>query len=318
MKNLSKYDMFHYLNETTIYEFPLLKNMNHIRNNIKNIKEDKNTFFFNFNFSNNNYFDPFQISFYINIFYTKSINNDYSAFVNYDEMKNNNFKKFNLNVKITTLDIDYEKMFNIILHELKHIYDLYNNINQDSFDKVGHNNELLKFYSLNKEKNKWIIDFLQLNYLAFQHEVDARSRMIYDKLKYLKIYDKQLLKKEFENTYMYKSYEMIKNFDSNNIVNNTDFKTLLQFTNDFIKFSLKQNYLVKTKQDLANFYLNIENKFKDIADKFLSEADKIIDELIIDIKPYMEGITSKHPENYLEEDYYINILKEMYQDILIF
>jgi len=318
MKNLSKYDMFHYLNETTIYEFPLLKNMNHIRNNIKNIKEDKNTFFFNFNFSNNNYFDPFQISFYINIFYTKSINNDYSAFVNYDEMKNNNFKKFNLNVKITTLDIDYEKMFNIILHELKHIYDLYNNINQDSFDKVGHNNGLLKFYSLNKEKNKWIIDFLQLNYLAFQHEVDVRSRMIYDKLKYLKIYDKQLLKKEFENTYMYKSYEMIKNFDSNNIVNNTDFETLLQFTNDFIKFSLKQNFKTKTKQDLTNFYLNIENKFKDIADKFLSEADKIIDELIIDIKPYMEGITSKHPENYLEEDYYINILKEMYQDILIF
>jgi hypothetical protein len=140
--------------------------------------------------------------------------------------------------------------------------------------------------------------------------------MIYDKLKYLKIYDKQLLKKEFENTYMYKSYEMIKNFNSDNIVNNTDFETLLQFTNDFIKFSLKQNFKVKTKNDLINFYLNIENKFKNISDKFLSEADKIIDELIIDIKPYMEGITSKHPENYLEEDYFLNILKEIYQGII--
>ena len=96
MKNLSKYDMFHYLNETTIYKFPLLKNMNHIRNDIKNIREGKNTFFFNFNFSNNNYFDPFQISFNINIYYIISNNIEYNAFVNYDEMKNNNFKNFNM------------------------------------------------------------------------------------------------------------------------------------------------------------------------------------------------------------------------------
>lgn len=315
MKNLSKYDMFNYLNETTIYEFPLLKNMNHIRNSIKNIKEGKNTFFFNFNFSNNNYFDPFQISFYTNIFYTLSNNNEYNAFVNYDDMKNNNFKKFSINVNISSINIDYEKVYNVILHELKHVYDIYNNINQDSFDKVGHNNGLLKFYSLNKEKNKWIIDFLQLNYLAFQHEVDARSRMVYDKLKYLKIYDKELLKKEFENTYMYKSAVMIKNFDSTNIINNTDYNTLIQFTNNFINFSLKENLIINSKQELIKFYLKIENKFKDIADKFFLEAHEIIDELITDIKPYMEGITSKHPENSLEEYYFLNILKEIYQGI---
>jgi hypothetical protein len=57
MKNLSKFDMFNYLNETTMYEFPLLKNMTYIKNRITNINIGNNTFFFDFDYSNAKFYD---------------------------------------------------------------------------------------------------------------------------------------------------------------------------------------------------------------------------------------------------------------------
>ena len=297
------------LNENNIYELGILKNMTYIKNNIKNINIGKNTFFFDFDYSNDKFFDPFKVSFYVNIQYIKNNHKIYESYVNEQQLRTNNFRNFDLNVSIEDDIIDYQKLYGIILHELKHVYDLYNNINQTSFNKVIHNNGLISYY----KNNKWIVDFLNINYLAFSHEVDARLRMIYDKLSYLKIYDKEILEKEFEKTYMYKSGLMIKNFDSNNIINNTDFKTLLQFTNDFIFNVLKQNKILKNKNDLYTFYLNIENKFHDIADKFFIEANKIIDELILDIKPYMEKNSLNPFFNQRDEKWFLDILKSIYE-----
>lgn len=130
---------------------------------------------------------------------------------------------------------------------------------------------------------------MQLNYLALDHEVDARIRMLYDKLYYLRTFDKSMIQDEFKKNYLYKSAMMLINFDPNNILTKVEFNELLKFTNIFIENILKKKYVIKTLDELKNFYKEIKINFENIGNKFLLNTNDIIDKYIKDNKPYSEN-----------------------------
>ena len=288
MDNLKEYQEFS-KEEEKIYEFALKKHMNVIKHKIENnVVEGLNSFEFDFDFSNNKdmkEFDPFGVIFDIIIDFENNNKKKYYAYIQEDIIKKNNFRNFDIKIEIIDFKIDYYQLFSIITHELKHVYDLYHNNNLDSFDKVLHTNGLINFY----KKNYWIHDFMQLNYLALDHEVDARIRMLYDKLYYLRTFDKSMIQDEFKKNYLYKSAMMLINFDPNNILTKVEFNELLKFTNIFIENILKKKYVIKTLDELKNFYKEIKINFENIGNKFLLNTNDIIDKFIRDNKPYSEN-----------------------------
>ena len=301
MKNYKEF-----INENKdILEFPLKKFGSIIKDKIENkIKLNDNSFFFNFT---NELTLP--ISFYIKINYS-NIGYQYSAYVNKDDLYSNNFKNFSLNVNIKDKNIDYNQLYSLITHELKHVYDMYYDENTESLNNVSSYNYLRKKYS----NNKFLLDFVELSNLALKHEVDARNRMIYDKLRWLKTYDDIQINNEFKKTYVYKSIIMLYNFNHLLIINNVNLTELLDFTNDFLNKFVNTNYIVKTKEDLINFYKSQENMFKSVSKQLLIDCQNILKELIKDKKPYMENklfsmndVIENDKELYIKE-----IIKELY------
>ena len=294
MNRLKKFGNFTEIKHKSIedeyfYEFPLKKNMILIKEKVENnIKEGENNFYFDFDFSKelkSNYFDPFKISFNLIILYEKKDNKQYYGSIDEENVRKYNFRDFDIKINIVDEIIDYNQLFSVILHELKHVYDLYNNKHTDSFAKVLHTNGLVNFY----KNDKYIHHFMQLNYLALNHEVGARIRMIYDKLYYLNTFDKDIIKDEFKKTYMYKSAMMLIDYDYKTTLNNVEYYKLLKFTNLFIKNVLKKEFVINNIDDLNSFYKKTEYKFHKIGEYFFKEADKVIDKFIRDNKPYIEN-----------------------------
>ncbi len=279
MSKISRYKRF--INENKdIIEFPIKKFLSIIKDKIENgISEGENIFSFDFK---NEITLP--ISFKLIINWTKNTNYKYSGSINKDDVINNRFKGFKLNIVINDDPIDYNQLYSVINHELKHVYDLHYN-NTKSFNNIEGYNFLKREYI----KNTWILDFLELSNLSLEHELDARTSMIYDKLRWLKTFDKSQLLDEFKKTYVYKSLLMIKSFNHLNILNNVKYDDLLKFTNEFIKIFIKSNEFINNNSELINFYRNVENKFKLSSDEYLSKCDLVIDELIKDKRPYTEN-----------------------------
>ena len=181
-----------------IVEFPIKKYISLIRNIINNkIEEGENKFEFNFLGIGNL---TLPIRFYLIIKYNKG-GRKYSASVNEENILSNKFDGFDLNVFISDKEIDYNQVYSMINHEMKHVYDLYYDSNKNSLNSIDGYHYLKIKYS----NNKYLLDFIELSNLALKHELDARLRMIYDKLRWLKTYDKTQLVSEFKNTYIYKS-----------------------------------------------------------------------------------------------------------------
>lgn len=315
MDNLKKYHDFS-KEEEKIYEFSLKKHMNVIKQKIENnVVEGLNSFEFDFDFSNNKdmkEFDPFGVIFDIIIEYKKhnTIKNYYGS-INEENVKKNNFRGFDINIKISDTDIDYYQLFSVIVHELKHIYDLYHHHHLKSFDRVLHTNGLINYYN----SNKWIHNFMQLNYLALKHETEARIRMLYDKLYYLRTFDKSMIEVEYKKTYVYNSAKMLIDFNHQNIIDSVDFNILVIFTNLFIKNVLKKDFKIISKYELIDFYKNAEEEFKKIGNSILNDCDKIIDKFIRDNKPYSESHYLTIDFNYNDDELVFSELSRIYNYI---
>lgn len=257
-----------------IIEFPLKKYMSVINEKLEEINIGKNNYFFDF--LNEKYF---KISFNLIIQYNISNKNNIEGSINKHEIKRKDFKNFNLTIEINSNNIDKPYLLSVIMHELKHIFDLYYENNTKRFD-------LIDVYHDFKEKynDEYIDYFLEVLYLSLECEMDARNSMIYNRLKWLNTFDKSQILSEFKNTYTYKALDILKNFDVSFVLKSKD---ILEFTNEFIEKFLKENRFI-TITELKQFYTNYKTIFIEISKKYLKEAEEIIDDLIKDIKPYME------------------------------
>lgn len=287
-----------------ILDFPIKKYTYIIKEKIENnIKEGINKYVFDFL---NEITLPIKFNLIIN--YIKENQNKYKGEVNQENVIKN-FDNFDLNVLIISNKIDYNQVYSVINHELKHVYDLYYDVNIESFESLN------GYYFLKEKykKHNILIDFVELSNLALKHELDARLSMIYDKLRWLKTFDKSELEEEFKKTYVFKSLNMLNDFDSDKILN-MNFYILQQFTNDFNKYFIKNNKNFNDINDLKIFYKNAETSFKKIYTEYLKKCYDVIDELIIDNRPYMENkIFSTDPYfNKISVDYLYSILKQIF------
>ena len=228
---------------TDLLVFPLKKIGTIIKDKIdNNLKIGENSY--HFNFLNEK---TLPISFNLIINYNNENILNYGAFINMDDVITTNFKDFDLKVNIIDININYNKIYSLIIHELKHVYDIYYDNNVDSMRNVTN----LNYFKRKYKNNKYLIDFIEHYYLAFEHEIDARTLMVYDKLRWLKTFDTDELVKEFEKTYVYKSIKMLQNYNSDYLINNVNHYSLIDFTNEFKKLFLGDY----TKNDDVNeFY----------------------------------------------------------------
>ena len=199
----------------------------------------------------------------------------------------------------------------MINHEMKHVYDLYYDSNKNSLNSIDGYHYLKIKYS----NNKYLLDFIELSNLALKHELDARLRMIYDKLRWLKTYDKTQLVSEFKNTYIYKSLMMLNDFNYMILLGNVKKDIILQFTNDFIKYFIKSNNILSTESEILNFYKKSKDSFKKISKEYLENSYKVIEELIKDKKPYVENklFSSNLDYNKINEKFLENIIKHIFK-----
>jgi len=269
---ISKWQNF--INES-IVEFPLKKTMSKVKDIIvDNIKEGKNTFKIN---------DQSFVEFILDIDYNKSKKMPYSGNVDiYNVIEKSMGKKVDIiiYIKITDIVIDNNELLSCILHELKHVFDIYSEDYQtQSFLQIDSVLKLKKIFKNNKYN-----EFIQLVYESLRHEIDARNTMLYDRLRWLKTYDNIQLDEEFKKTYIYKSLINMQNFNSKKFIKSYDKEDLIKYTNIFIQ-NFDKSYVLN---DLNSFYQKWEKLFHDLAKEYLEKAKLVIDELIIDKKPYME------------------------------
>ena len=136
-----------------LLEFPIKKFMSIIKTKIED-KVSKGLNTFNFDFSNERTLPiSFDLTILWNLDYSKQ---NYRAFIIKDEVIKGEFREFKLNTIIDNNSINYNKLYSIINHELKHVYDLWCGNNIKSFDSVEGFKSLIEEY-----ENRWISDFLQ-------------------------------------------------------------------------------------------------------------------------------------------------------------
>jgi hypothetical protein len=218
----------------------------------------------------------------MDITYIKTVDNDniYSGGVSPTDMSNTRFDGFVIYIDIRDNVIDYTELLSVITHELKHVYDHYDDINSCTlFDMTGAN-KLEKKY----KNNQLFSDVIYLCYLATKHEMDARNSMIYGKLKWLKTFGKSQMLDEFKKMYIYKQLIRLKNFDCAELLS-VKKDDLYLFTQDLLLAFYKQN--ITQDFDIENFYKHLQQKFVRLADEYLIKADEVIDDLINDKKTYM-------------------------------
>jgi hypothetical protein len=265
-------------------DFPIKKILYIIKSHIDGKIEENETSYFMFNFLDNKYLP---IKFKLAITWDKDDSIiDYFGYVNQNEVKNSKFKQFRVNVEIIDKELDYYELYSIINHELKHVYDMYHNIN--------YINDVLDTTNI-EEKYKDSDVFssvIHLCYAASIHEMDARKSMLYDKLRWLKLFDKDYLIEEFKKSYIYKESMNLIHFDYTPLFT-IDKHELFLFTKDlvsvFYKMDIDENF------DLKKFYENLAVNFKTLSEKHLKKCYKVIDELIEDNSVYTEQQLTTNP-----------------------
>lgn len=271
-KIVKKWDKFI---KESIIEFPLKKTMSIVKDVIKDkIKEGKNIFKID---------DSSFVEFILVIEYTKKKKEYYKGNVDaYDVVKKIEGEDIDIiiNVIIDDMEIDYNELLSCILHELKHVFDVFDeDYDIQSFLQIK---PVVKLKSIFKGTKYY--EFMHLVYESLQHEIDARNHMIYDRLRWLKTYDNIQLEEEFKKTYVYKSLMNMKNFNAKKFIESYNKEELIKYTKTFIEHF--DNTMILN--DLYNFYYKWEQIFHKLSVEYLEKAKKVIEELVVDKKPYME------------------------------
>jgi hypothetical protein len=284
--------------ESSEVEFPLKKYTSIVRDKILNrINPGNNQI--TFDFKDNEYGNSTNIT--INIEWIKSENNHISGQTDILHALRNEFTEFIINITIECIDIDYNNLISTIQHELKHVYDiLYDDSEENTFLKVEPLNRLKRKF----KKFDNFYEFIHLVYESLKHELDARNVSIYDKFRWLGIYDKSIISSEFQKTYVYKSLTRLSRFNHLEFISSFKENELIDMTNEFIEIYSDDVYKISSKSDLIDFYKFWESEFHEKSKKYLHKAEKVIDDIILDIRPYMEAkLTTTHINFNTENSY---------------
>ena len=210
--------------------------------------------------------------------YIKGYREPYFSNLDFTEIFQTPYTILDIPVKVKDQNIDIDYLLSVIIHEVRHIYDIFN---------IESEYEVLDFYKgmqLQIFKNSSYQIFTNVIYLSLEHELIARHNMLYPSYRWLKITDKNKLDELYLKSYSYKSLIQLQNFDYIKFINKFKEEDLIIYTNEFIKIVAKETNFCNNKSDLISFYKKWSDFFKDKSNEYLKYVDNMLEEIITDIK----------------------------------
>lgn len=213
------------------------------------------------------------------ISYTIKINKNKTAYhssVPSSEILNsviNNVKlSFILNIDvIDNFDKDY--VISIIIHEIRHIYDMYTITKKKHFYSFTRDLKI----QLTKEKidDDKYSEFLNCIYYSLLHELVARNNQVYPILKNKKI-TKDESYEMIKSTFIYSTFQYLNSFDSKKFVSSFSRDDLSDFTNIFNSIYCNSDKEIK---NIDEYYHKWELFFKKTQDRWFNEMKLEIDKI---------------------------------------
>lgn len=185
-----------------------------------------------------------------------------------------NKENIKLPIIIRDVRLNNDKLYSVISHELRHIYDFF--VINDESDFTSFVNSL-NYSILKKEIKSNFKYFLEIVYLSLEHELIARNTMIYENFINCKCSKTKLIE-EYKKTYTFKSLKIMKNFQYEIYLDKKYLKDINSFINKF------GGEKCKNLKDIELFFKGWKNYFKDKSEEYLDEAYNVLDKIYNVIK----------------------------------
>jgi len=211
------------------------------------------------------------IDFIIIVNYKFGEHQPYYSNVNIYSILSDPEKYIEIPINVVDNDINIDYLMSIILHELRHIYDIYTVVDDIEM------NEFLKIYGFDKFKGTDFSYFTNLIYLSLEHELIARHNMLYELFRWINITDK--LYEIFKKSY---TYVALNNFNHVKFINMYNFSQLLIFTENFINH-IKGDEIINNENDLILYYKKWEEFFINKSNEFMIYVDELLNDVIDDV-----------------------------------
>lgn len=231
------------------------------------------------NNGNNSFNKPYaidEIDFVVKVNYQNAPHQPYYSNVNIYEILTKPENPVEIQINVTDEQIDTNYLMSIVLHELRHVYDVYT-ISDDV-----EINEFLKTNGFNTFKNTEFSYFIDLIYLSLEHELIARHNMLYELFRWINITDKDKLYEIFKQSYTYTALNELQSFNSEKFIANHDVNKLFVFTRKFIT-QINDNFSVNNINDLHNYYKKWESFFTEKSHEFSSYVNELLTDVVSDV-----------------------------------
>lgn len=243
-------------------------------------------------------FDPMSIGYNGNINFLSCIKSD--------------FKECIISLSIPN-DPDNKKVYKSLIHELTHLYELY------QIKDIFYSTSWQKSISLSDFDKTSIKPYLEyfrdIFYISLPHEVRATISSIEIFLISLFTKDVNILKTELEKTTEWNRYESIRDFDPYKISSNliADYKSnnVIRMLNVFNKIN-NINFQLKVESDIFRYFKGWKKYLKRVSKKMYSKIEKKIIEISNNRETYDGEIYETHIDKMIlsYEDYRKNGRRE--------
>jgi len=275
------------------YEDPYLNEGRGIPNVLKRVLEDV---FNDLDLTSQNTFDIDEFEFKINGLIISYINTkNKTIYARVKSGKPSMEKELILNNPIIDVYLDFEKydlsdLKRVVLHELLHIYEIYNRIKGKTKKDLDwfNSNKLIEIR--NKYKNdKFLDSFIYVLYLTFSNEINARVAETYSVLIDERSEDYTHVKTTLSKSNAWQKMLEIKNFNFDNYkINKPLCITFFKEYNSLIRPRLKQKFKIfdipESERDIDFILKNYKYLFDKKVKYFENKLLKLIPEVIEDAK----------------------------------
>jgi hypothetical protein len=237
--------------------------------------------------------------------------NDYSGNINFEECINSDFKKCIINIKSPN-NLIKKYIYKTILHELTHLYELYQI--KDIYEKTSwsKSKKLLIFDKATENINiNQLYYFRDIYYISLPHEIRATISSVEIFLISLMTTDKNIMLDELKETTEYSRYRSLLDFNPHKLCNDLlSFygpNMVIRVLNLFNKIN-NVNFELKKESDILKYLKNWNKYFKHVANDLIESFNRKIDEISKGNHIEYQNI------DYLKESKFSNILP--YEDYI--
>lgn len=218
---------------------------------------------------------------HINFFF-KDVKN-YNGNIKFYKCIESDFKDCEINIYIPKNDIKKLNVYKSLLHELTHLYELYQI--KDIFDKTSWRKSMnLNIYDDEIKSSGLIRYFRDIFYASLPHEIRSNLSSLGIFLIGLRSKDEKYLRDELKKTTEWSRYKAISEFNPKNylidLLNRYDLDFIINSFNIFNKvLEISANPIVN-KEQLLRYFNNWKRYFSDISKKYKSKIDSKIKDVI--------------------------------------